>query len=144
MQLNNAINFDKDKLFNSNLPFAKLYVITLDLYLKKYNTNIHDPIPHKELNRLIDQPYQHIVENFTTQLNNKLRFDLIESAGYEKDKHPIMLSDAEKENIISNLKKKLELSCNHDIWMGKAWNTKEVEKRLRSTIEKILAWNRAN
>ena len=138
MQLD-ALNFDKDVLFKNNMAFAKLYVTCLGLYIKKYNTYIHNPIPHKELNRIIAQPYQQVIEDFTSQQNDKLRFDLLEAAGYKNDKHPQMLNEVEKEKIISDLEKKLKLSRNHDIWMGKAWSVEEMENGLSLTIEKLLA-----
>lgn len=144
MQLDSTLNFYKNKLFKNKLAFAKLYVNSLGFYIKKYNTHIHDPIPHKELNRIIAQPYQQVIEDFTSQQNDKLRFDLLEAVGYKNDKHPQMLSEVEKEKIISNLEKKLKLSRNHDIWMGKAWSAEEMENGLSLTIEKILAWNLKN
>ncbi|MDF4201819.1 hypothetical protein PXD56_02560 [Maribacter sp. SA7] len=141
MQLDNALSPDKDKLFYTNLLFAKLYVHSLGVYMKKYNTNIDNRIPHRELNGILKQPYSLIVENLTSQMNDKLRFDLLESIGYKNDMHPQMLSELEKEKIISNLEKQLGLSCNYDAFMGNPWSVQEVNKGLSSTITQILAWN---
>ena len=144
MQLDNALNPDKDKLFNNNLPFAKLYVHNLGVFMKNYNVNIDNPIPHRELNNILKQPFNLVVENLTSQMNDKLRSDLLDSIGYPNDKHPLMLNELEKEKILANLEKQIGLSCNYDAFMGNPWSTEEVEKGLKSTITKILAWETGN
>lgn len=139
MQLDNVLSPDIDKLLTNNLPFANLYTYSLGKLMDKYNVSIHSPIPHRELHRIINQPFHVSVELLATNMNDRLRSDLLDSIGYPNDKHPLMLNELEKEKILANLEKQLGLSCNYDAFMGNPWSTEEVDRGLKSAITKILA-----
>ena len=137
--LHQTINPSEDLLFDNNIPFANLYAHNLIQLANRYNVNIDNPILQRELHRIIDQPFHVSVELLATNMNDRLRSDLLDSIGYPNDKHPLMLNELEKEKILANLEKQLGLSCNYDAFMGNPWSTEEVDRGLKSAITKILA-----
>ena len=137
--LRDSLNPCEDLLFDNNIPFANLYINNLILLTNRFDVNIDNPIPQRELHRIMVQPFHIGVERLTSGMNDRLRNNLLDSIGYPNDKHPLMLNELEKEKILANLEKQLGLSCNYNAFMGNPWSTEEVDKGLKSTITKILA-----
>ncbi|MDO1513279.1 hypothetical protein Q2T41_11490 [Maribacter confluentis] len=133
-----------DQVINNNLPLANLYTYTLEKLLNKYNVNIDNAIPHRELHHIISQPFQVGVEQLTASMNDRLRADLLDSVGYPNNKHPQMLSKLERDKILLKLEKSLRLSGNHEIFMGNPWSISEVEHGLKLSIKEILECSRIN
>jgi len=144
MQLDNPLSFDKDELLKNNLPLANLYTYTLERLLSKYNVNIDSAIPHIELYQIMNKPFHVSVEQLTSSMNERLRGDLLDLVHYPNWKHPLSLTNQERDKVFSNLEKSLRLSSNEDIFMGNPWSIQEVDYGLISSIKKISGWNRAN
>ncbi|CAN0606727.1 unnamed protein product [Ectocarpus sp. 12 AP-2014] len=136
MQLNQVIN--------NNLPLANLYTYTLEMLLNRYNVNIDNAIPHRELCHIMSQPFQVGVEQLTSNMNDRLRANLLDLVEYPNNKHPQTLSKLERDKIFLKLEKSLRLSCNHDIFMGNPWSISEVEHVLKLSIKEILECSRIN
>jgi hypothetical protein len=137
--IKDSVNPDEDKLFNDNLLFGKLYAHNLGLLMDRFDTNIDNAIPHRELHRILNLPFNLIVEILTSKMNDRLRYDLLESVGFNKQKHPNMLTRFERENIFSKLEELLAITCNYEVFMGNPWSSEEVSQGIKSTILKILA-----
>ena len=142
--LRDSLNPSEDLLFDNNRPFANLYTHSIIQLANKYNVNIDNPLLQRELHQIIDPPFHVGVERLTTNMNDRLRNNLLDSIGYPNSKHPKMLTNQERDEIFSNLKNSLALTCNHDVFMGNPWSVEEVDKGLRSSINKILAWKPNN
>ena len=142
--LRDSLNPCEDLLFDNNIPFANLYTHSLIQLANRYNINIDNPILQRELHRIIYQPFHNGVERLATNMNDRSRNKLLDSIGYPNSKHPNMLSNQERDEIFSNLKNSLALTCNYDVFMGNPWSVEEVDHGLKSSIKKILEWNRAN
>ena len=65
------VNDKHNKQLQDNEMFAKVYIFMYSYFLKRYNTDIYDTIPQKELHRYLDQPLERIVERFRVKMNEK-------------------------------------------------------------------------
>tara|TARA_R110000744_G_scaffold97100_1_gene187663 strand:- start:20343 stop:20708 length:366 start_codon:yes stop_codon:yes gene_type:complete len=73
--LKQTLNPNEDLLFDNNIPFANLYINNLNLLTNRYDVNIDNPIPQRELHRIINQPFHVEVEQLTAGMNDRLRSD---------------------------------------------------------------------
>ncbi|WP_456867568.1 hypothetical protein [Galbibacter sp. BG1] len=89
---------------NKNVPFAKLYIYVYSLFLKQFQASIFDPIPQKEISKLLDKPLSFFYEKFAEQINENERDRVLEKYGYDikNVKHPRLQSEEDK-------KEKLEI-----------------------------------
>ena len=133
----------EDLLFENNRPFANLYTHSIIQLANRYNVNVHSRLLQRELGQIIDQPFHIGVERLTTNMNDRMRDELLEPI-YPMNKFFRTLTIQEKDEIFSNLEKSLKLTCNNDAFMSEPWSVQEVDHGLRSSIKKILGWNRAN
>jgi len=141
--LEQTIYPNEDLLLENNRPFANLYVHSSIQLANRYNVNIDSRLLQRELGQIIDQPFHIGVERLTTNMNDRMRDKLLDTI-YPMSKFSKTLKIQEKDEILANLKKSLKLSCNNDAFMGDSWSFQEVDHGLRSSIKKILEWNRAN
>jgi hypothetical protein len=58
----------KDVIIGNQL-FGKLYIYLYGQFIKHYETTLFDPIPKKELHRILDRPLKTIVEEFVDIVN---------------------------------------------------------------------------
>ena len=65
------VNDKHNKQLQDNEMFAKVYIFMYSYFLKRYDTDIYDSIPQKELHRYLDQPLERIVTRFKDKLNEK-------------------------------------------------------------------------
>ena len=65
------VNDKHTKQLQDNEMFAKVYIFMYSYFLKRYDTDIYDSIPQKELHRYLDQPLERIVTRFKDKLNEK-------------------------------------------------------------------------
>lgn len=142
--LRDSLYPSEDLLFDNNRPFANLYIYSAIQLANRYNVNIDSRLLLRELGQIIDQPFHVGVERLVSNMNDRMSFDLLEINGFPKNLHPLTPTIRERDEMSSNLIKSLELACNHDAFMGKSWSYEEVERGVRSSIIKILRWNRAN
>ena len=132
-----------DLLFANNRPFANLYTHSIIQLANRYNVNVHSRLLQRELGQIIDQPFHIGVERLTTNMNDRMRDELLEPI-YPMNKFFSTLKIQVKDEIFSNLKKSLKLTCNNDAFMSEPYSVQEVDQGLRSSIKKVLVWNRAN
>ncbi|MRX65759.1 hypothetical protein [Maribacter luteus] len=128
------INTTLDESFNRNKYFANLYAYCLGLLLEKYQTTIDNPIPHKELHKIIDTPFENIIEDITNKMNNRLRCSLLEHAGGQLDKQQL-ISFQEKGEVVKKLIELLSISKNKNAFFGNAWSVEEVSKGIKVQLE---------
>ncbi|MGO4917896.1 hypothetical protein [Maribacter spongiicola] len=141
--LRDSLYPSEDLLLDNNRPFANLYIYSAIQLANRYDVNIDDPLLRRELHQIIDQPFHIGLERLTTNMNDRMKNKLLDPI-YPMSKFFRTLTIQENDEIFSNLIKSLELTCNHDAFMGKSWSYEEVERGVRSSIIKILRWNRAN
>lgn len=94
--LNTIIDFVNNKhnaqLSNNEVAF-KLYVTALSWFIDHYKTDVFDPIPQKELHKLLNKPLQPFIQRFTDKINLKA----LESVLDEKGINPLKtISNAQK------------------------------------------------
>ena len=69
----NWINNQKKDTLKNNQLFAKLYILGLTNIIRHQETTIFDPIPQKELSKILDYPLSSFYKSFTEDLyNNQL------------------------------------------------------------------------
>lgn len=82
--LNTIIDFTNNKhnaqLQNNELAF-KLYVTAFSWFIDYYKTDVFDPIPQKELHKLLNKPVQPFVKRFTDKLNIRALESVLEKKG---------------------------------------------------------------
>ena len=103
------INTYKTDVLNNNKLFAKLYILFLNQYIEKFETDIFDPIPQKELSRLLDLPLENYYIAFTKALNDSGRYRLLREKGVKTGKHP-------KEMTKEDRGKDVKLEDFKDVW----------------------------
>lgn len=64
----NWINHQKKETLNNNQLFAKLYIYHLTMNIRYFETTVLDPIPQKDLSRLLNMPIHLFYEAFETDL----------------------------------------------------------------------------
>lgn len=52
-----------------NQHFGKLYIYLYGQFIKHYETTLFDPIPQKELHKILDTPIRNLVTNFVNDIN---------------------------------------------------------------------------
>ncbi|QLG44586.1 hypothetical protein [Costertonia aggregata] len=132
------VNFKQERTFQENLHFAKLYTYNLGYFLEKYNTTIDKAIAHRELHHLLDKPFENYVEDLTSQINLSIKYNVLNKAGCKLDKHPASESKIEKSKNLNSLKRLLEDDDVRRVFIGDAWNKKEVEAGLKVQINNFL------
>lgn len=100
-----AINFivdfvnitSKDNLKQNEL-FAKLYIWSYSQFLKKHNATVFDPIPQKELNKMLSKPIEIFIEAFRQDLNTTEQYQSFVKNGIPIT-NPQLMTDEEREKI---------------------------------------------
>lgn len=131
------LNTKYDHEFSNNLHFANLYAHSLGQLIEKYQTTIDNPIPHKKLHKLMDSPFNNIVEDITYRMNNRLLCSIFKDAGCNLDKHPAITTKEKKELVLNNLKELLSISSNQKILLGEIWSEDEVAKGIKSQLKQF-------
>ena len=93
------INTYKTDVLNNNKLFAKLYILFLKQHIEKFETDIFDQIPQKELSRLLDLPLENYYIAFTKALNDSGRYRILREKGVEIGKHPKEMTNKADVNL---------------------------------------------
>lgn len=120
---------------NNNQLFAKLYVYVYAQFLEKYNATVFDPIPQKELNKMLSKPLDLFIQSFTKNINESDMYENLQNLGLEL-KHPAIKSDKDIINekaIISDLSDdKIK-----DV-LSDTWKVEDVENNLIAMLNAAL------
>lgn len=92
-----------NKQFVDNELFGKLYIIFYGQLLKFYKTTLYDPEPTKQLHKSLNQPLEVIIKKFLEIANDQEIFLNMQKVGL-LSKHPILMTDKEKEKELSKFK----------------------------------------
>lgn len=128
----------KEKVIKQRL-FAKLYVFLLGEFLKKYNATIFDPIPQRELHKILDTDLNYLIAGFTEVLNDNEIYMFFKDAGIDHfgEKHPITVSvkksKEDNEKLIQQMKEE-----GKERFFGNVWKKEDVEDNLFSMINKAV------
>lgn len=85
----NWINNQKKETLNNNQLFAKLFIYHLTMIIRHYQTTVLDPIPQKELSKLLSYPLEHFYKAFESDL-------------YENQLQKLLGKDSDKNEIIKD------------------------------------------
>lgn len=132
------LNVKHEKDFADNLHFANLYAYSLGHFIEKFQTTIDNPLPHKELHKLMDAPFQTIIQDITYKMNMRLMCSALRKAGCNLEKHPALVTEKENEQVLMNLKEQLLILSNNKIFMGNVWSEEEVANGIKSQLKQFL------
>lgn len=127
--VNRLLDFVQEKSskdFKDNIHFAKLYTFCLSIYIERYKASIDDTLPHKELHKLLDKPFEYFVLDLTERLNLQCQYSILEEAGCNLDKHPSLISESEMKRVLSNLQELLIQDNNKKLFSGNIWTVDEI------------------
>lgn len=132
------LNEEQESNFKNNIHFAKLYVFSLNHFLNKFDTTIDNPIPHKELDKLLHLPFNYFISDLTHSMNQRIRYQILKNAGCNLDIHPRMKSKEESSRNLKNLEKILAIRNNYRFFMNGAWTEEEIEKGIKSKLKILI------
>ena len=116
------------KQINNNLLFAKLYIYAYAKLLNHYQTNVFDPIPQKELSKVLKSPIEGLFIRFKDVLNESDMYTHLDSKKFVYG-HPLTLDEKTKE---SNLEKMQNLPKYN------SWNLEDVKENLEAQINLVI------
>ncbi|MBD1263187.1 hypothetical protein HZY62_21550 [Maribacter polysiphoniae] len=128
------INTTLDESFKRNKNFANLYAYCLGFLMDMFQTTIDNPIPHKELHKIIDTSFENIIEDITNKMNNRLRCSLLKHAGGQLDKQQLV-SFQKNGKVVENLIKLLSISNNRNAFLENVWSVEEVSRGIKVQLE---------
>ncbi|WP_405380363.1 hypothetical protein [Maribacter sp. LLG6340-A2] len=118
--------------------FSKLYVATLKNFTDKYDINLDNKLINIKIKNLLNTPLNYLMEDFTSQMNSRLQYKLIELARYGLSNNPLSQCPASKELTITKLDELLKHEENKKIFNGKSWTSQEVESGINKQINTFL------
>ena len=118
--------------------FAKLYVYLYGQFLDYYKTTVFDPIPQKELHKILDKSLWFLIEEFTQTLNESERYGFMTEAGVDMNKHPLTVPESDKKQQVAALNKMLQDNKNMEIFKGQAWSVEDVKENLETQINAAI------
>ncbi len=116
-----------------NQGFAKLYIMFYAQMIEKYKSDIFDPIPQKELSRLLDMPLSYFFGRFTKKLVESDRYEILGEVEEERGDF-MMQTEPQRQESIEKLKKLLENPEGRDKLAGVTWDEDEVSDNLLAMI----------
>ena len=88
--VNTIIDFvnqsDNAQFLNNQLSF-KMYVIIFAWYCEKYQSDVFDPIPQREMHRTLSLPAEILIEKFTSKINLSEFNELLKEKGINPIEH---------------------------------------------------------
>lgn len=75
----NWINNQKKETLNDNKLFAKLYIYHLTMNIRHFETTVLEPIPQKDLSKILSYPLEHFYKSFEMDLYNNQLNGLLEA-----------------------------------------------------------------
>lgn len=133
-----TMNDLKSGLYETNQGFAKLYIFALAYFIKHYNTDLLDPIPQKELSKLLEKDISVLIQRFTDNLNSSERYVNLTSMVGELE-HPMLADEKKKEAQFKKLKEELRKDPSKlENITGDAWKYEDVEEGLKQMISTAL------
>lgn len=133
-----TVNDLKKGLFDTNRGFAKMYIFALAYFVKRYDTDIFDPIPQKELSRMLDRDLSDFVQRFTDNLNDSDRYRSLESLIGETS-HPMLMDEDKKKQRLAKLREEIKKDPSKlDGITGNAWRYEDVEESLMQMVSTAL------
>ncbi|MEX1383697.1 hypothetical protein [Lutibacter sp.] len=117
--------------------FAKLYIVLLKQQLQHYKTTVFDGIPRNGIQRVLDKPLYQLVDEFKDFLNQSEMYTLFREAGDDL-KHPIYVSNDEKEKTIGNVQELLKSPKNALKMNLSVWDFETVKDNIESEINNAI------
>lgn len=129
-------NKKEEKQLEDHSLFGKLYIYMFKHLIKHYKTTVFDPIPQKELHKILDTDINYLVEDFKDSVNEQETYNFLSSLGI-KTQHPLLVSEEEKEQEVSKIKEMLKKE-GVDRFKGDVWDIKSVKEILNVQINGAL------
>lgn len=102
----------QEQQWRQNELFAKLYVYVYGRFIEKMGMTVMDTEPRKALNKILQLPLSHWIEEFKNKQNDSDLYAKFEKAGIDI-KHPAFISE---ETRSENLEKAKTINFNQEVW----------------------------
>jgi len=112
----------RKQVFRSSELYARLYVWAFRQFLQYYNSPVTNPLPQRELHKVIDKPAAQHVQEFTDFLNDQEMYSAFDVCGSESWMH---LHDSHLREVLSKDGRSEE----------------EIERRMENLRKKREAFN---
>ena len=113
--------------FKNNELFAKLYIHVYGKFISHYKTTVLDPIPRKELHKILEKPISHLVDKFTQEMNDSELYSLMENSGI-KIEHPAFKTESKKKEDVDKI----------DMEKLSVWKYKDVVDCLENEVNHAI------
>ena len=121
------IDSQQKKQFENYELFAKLYIHFYGKFISHYKTTVLDPIPRKELHKILETPIANLIDNFTQELNDSELYTLMESSGI-KIEHPAFKTAEQKKEDAEKI----------DIEKLNIWKSEDVSECLENEVNHAI------
>jgi hypothetical protein len=132
------VNKTQASKLQENTKLSKLYTFLLGHFIEKYNTSIENPIPHREVHRILNRPLGKLIHDITWFLNNRIKNQILKNAGCNLSKHPQLISQKEKDSVLKNLKENLTINRNKKFFLNDAYSVEEVETGIKFQLKNLM------
>jgi len=129
----------KQKKEKSNISFFyNLYTHSLLHLIKRFETCIEDPLPHKELHKILDSPFESRVSELMDFLNLIEQNQVLEYCGLKDYSCHSTIPKETKEKAFRTLESIIRNDAGHKKVFGQSWSFDEVKKGLINQIKNYL------
>jgi len=136
-QISDEFEAKQKQQFSNNEAFAKLYILVYAKMIEHYKTSVFDHEPRKAVIKLLERPLPEIIEDVRRRLNDSERYSLIESI-QGKIKHPVTVSDNERQKNTEKIKEALKSDENVNILINDVWDFETVSDCLISEVNHAI------
>lgn len=124
--------------YEANELFAKLFILVYAKMVEHYKTDILDDIPRKSIYALLKKPLPSIIDDFKDRLNDWTRSAVMENLTGEKQKHPSLQTEEEKQSSLKALESHLIDENNKVDYLHGAWEYEAVEACLIAEVNQAI------
>lgn len=135
--LNTIIDFVQQthkQQLQSNILFAKLYIMVYAQYLQKYNATVFDEIPQKEFHKLLSKPLEVFIRRFMDRMNESEMYEVFKESNVDLDMHPQLKTKEEHQEENERLAEALKDPNKKEQFCGQVWEYETVKEALEHQI----------
>ncbi|MFD2588430.1 hypothetical protein ACFSQJ_15950 [Croceitalea marina] len=134
--------FLETNFLSKTKPLFNLYTYTLSKLLIHYKTSIINPIPHRELHRIMTRPIDNSISDLTSLLNqfeqNQV-LNTIENTSLNQTKHPVEFSESEQQLAILKIQHLLQSETSKKRLFGTFWDFMEVKNGMLNQFKNFCS-----
>ena len=123
---------------SENINFFNIYTYLLRHLILRYEADITSSIPHRELHRILDQPFDHTISLLVDTLNQIEQSKILDHTGYYHYQKDNRIFFRKNENGLERLEALISNEYGRKKVFGNTWSLEEVKKGIINQINNYL------